>query len=139
MNRLNIKTTTPPAEAAGPVDPISFLVPGYRRALARDIRPEMEIGSWFNFPPRPKVSAPTFWEEKGKDWPLLQELARANFVAQGSNAASERVWSVADDVSGGDRSNVDPETLDAELLLKKNTPVRALLESCSLFDALGSK
>ncbi len=139
VNRLGIKSALPPAEAAGPVDPISFLVPGYRRALAQDIRPEMEIGSWFSFAPRPKVSPPTFWDTKGGEWPLLRELARANFVAQGSNASSERVWSAADDVSGGDRSNVDPETLDAELILKKNTPVRALLESCSLFDALGCK
>jgi hypothetical protein len=137
LKRLSIKSAAPPAQAAEAVDPISFLVPGYRRALVQDIRPEMEIASWFAFPPRPKVTPPAFWEEKGGDWPLLRELARANFVAQGSNAPSERVWSAADDVSGGDRSSVAPETLDTQLSLKKNTPVRALLEGCSLFDALG--
>ncbi len=137
LKRLNIKSAPAPPEQVETVDPTSFLIPGYRRALAQDIRPEMEIQSWFAFPPRPKVSPPKFWEEKGGDWPLLRELARANFVAQGSNAGSERVWSSADDVSGGDRSSVAPETLNAQLLLKKNTPVRARLESCSLFDALG--
>jgi len=137
LMRLNIKSSPPPPEQAETVDPTCFLIPGYRRALVQDIRPEMEIQSWFAFPPRPKVSPPKFWEEKGGDWPLLRELARANFVAQGSNAGSERVWSSADDVSGGDRSSVAPETLNAQLLLKKNTPVRARLEGCSLFDALG--
>ncbi len=82
------------------------------------------------------VSVAEYWERDGAKWPLLQQLARANFVAQASSAASERVWTVADDVSGGDRAQAAPETLNAQLILKKNTPVQAEIMGCDVFDVL---
>jgi hypothetical protein len=66
-------------------------------------------------------------------WPLLQNLAAANFITQASSAASERVWSAADDVSGDDRSSADPTTVNCQLGLKQNTSVWLFLwESLSL-------
>ncbi len=72
-----------------------------------------------------------FWEREGARFPLLQRLARANFVAQASGAASERVWSAADDANGGDRASAAPETLNAQVIL--NTLVQArILGAASL-------
>ncbi len=141
LKRLNITRPVAPAAASSQtrVDPMSFLVPGYSRALTQDVRPEVEIGAWFAVAPKAHVKASAFWDEKGDEWPLLKALAIANFVAQAANAGSERVWSAADDISGGDRSRIAPETLNDQLILKKNTKVRAKLEGCSLFAALGAK
>ena len=77
-----------------------------------------------------------FWEQRGTRFPALQRLARAVLPAQASSAASERVWSAADDLCGGDRSNLKPETLNATLMLRMNTAVRAECEGVGVFDAL---
>jgi hypothetical protein len=124
--------------AAAPADnscPLSLIVQGYNAAVQKKSKPEHEINAWLGIP---VVFTPAaeYWEREGARFPLLQKLARANFVAQGSGAASERVWSSADDVSGGDRASVSPEVLSAQLMLKKNTPVQAQIMGCSLFDAL---
>jgi hypothetical protein len=114
-----------------------ILVVGLRRAEQNAIRPEAEIQSWFASPV--VVDDPVkFWSERGNMWPLLQKLAAANFVAQGSSAESERVWSAADDVSGDDRSSADPATVDCQLVLKQNTPVCARLVGVSEFDVLNA-
>jgi hypothetical protein len=42
-------------------------------------------------------------------------------------------------LSGGDRSGANPETLNTQLILKKNVPVRAFIEKRSLFDVLETK
>jgi hypothetical protein len=126
------------AAAAAPVDdpsPLAFIVQGYNAALAKKSKPEHEINAWLGLPIS-LTPAAEYWEREGAKFPLLQKLARANFVAQGSGAASERVWSSADDVSGGDRASVSPEMLSAQLILKKNTPVQARIMGCSLFDVL---
>jgi hypothetical protein len=49
---------------------------------------------------------------------------------------SERIWSLRDQLSGGDPFRANPETLTTQLMLKKNVPVRALIEQRSLFDVL---
>jgi hypothetical protein len=77
-----------------------------------------------------------YWEKSGHRYPALAQLARAVLPAQASGAHSERVWSAADDLCGGDRSNMKPETLDCAVKLRMNTPVRAQCEGVSLFDAL---
>lgn len=77
-----------------------------------------------------------YWEQRGHRFPALQRLARAVLPAQMSSAASERVWSAADDECGGDRSNLNPRTLDATLLVRMNSEVRAECEGVSLFEAL---
>jgi hypothetical protein len=126
------------AAAAAPVDdpsPLAFIVQGYNAALVKKSKPEHEINAWLGLPIS-LTPAAEYWEREGAKFPLLQKLARANFVAQGSGAASERVWSSADDVSGGDRASVSPEMLSGQLILKKNTPVQARIMGCSLFDVL---
>jgi hypothetical protein len=123
---------------AAPVDnnnPLSLIVQGFNAAVQKKSKPEHEINAWLGLPVSLTPVA-EWWEREGSKFPLLQKLARANFVAQGSGAAAERVWSAADDVSGGDRASVSPEVLSAQLMLKKNTPVQAKIMGCSLFDAL---
>jgi hypothetical protein len=66
-------------------------------------------------------------------------VARPVLTSQAANAASERNWSAADDLSGGDPAAVSADMLNARLALKKNTPVRALIDGVSLFDALTMK
>ena len=134
LKRLGIK----PAAAVAPTasdNPLEFIVQGYNSALQK-VKPEHEINAWLGMPVSVGVSVAEHWEREGSRWPLLQQLARANFVAQASSAASERVWSSADDVSGGDRASVAPETLNAQLILKKNTRVQAEILGCDLFDVL---
>ncbi len=77
-----------------------------------------------------------YWEKHSNQFPALAQLARAVLPAQASGAASERVWSAADDLCGGDRSRLTPETLDATIKLRMNTAVRAECEGVSIFDAL---
>jgi hypothetical protein len=48
-------------------------------------------------------------------------------------------WSLSDDLSGGDRPRANPDILHTQLILKKNVPVRALIERRSLFDVLEAK
>lgn len=143
--RLNIMSVVANAEEQqaalggdGPGATLQMLVPGLRRAYVRDSRVERQIESWFHYDVKPNVSAAQFWFERGGEWPILQALAKANFVAQSSSAASERVWSAADDLSGGDRATAAPQTLNAQLILKYNAPVRALLDQISLFDAFNA-
>jgi len=83
-----------------------------------------------------------FWARMGDAFPLMQQLARCVLVCSASAAASERNWSLADQLSGGDRASVSPETLAAQMMLKKNVPVRAQIEAIrsghkgvGLFDA----
>jgi hypothetical protein len=135
LKRLNIKIE-PKAPAAAEDNPLAFIVQGYNAAHQRTVKPEHEINSWLNMPVVLGASVAEYWERDGAKWPLLQQLARANFVAQTSSAASERVWSAADDVSGGDRARVSPEVLNAQLVLKKNTGVQAEILGCNVFDVL---
>ena len=83
-----------------------------------------------------KPSVLQYWEKRGHRYPALAQLARAVLPAQASGAASERVWSAADDLCGGDRARLKPETLDATIKLRMNTAVRAACEGVSLFEAL---
>ncbi len=137
LKRLSIKMDAATAPAlADNADPLSFIVQGYNAAVLKRARPEHEINAWLAMPVVLDRPVMEFWEREGSRFPLLQRLARANFVAQASGAASERVWSAADDASGGDRASAAPETLNAQLILKKNTPVQALILECSLFDVL---
>ncbi len=83
-----------------------------------------------------KPSVLQYWEKRGHRYPALAQLARAVLPAQASGAESERVWSAADDLCGGDRARLKPETLDATIKLRMNTAVRAACEGVSLFEAL---
>ena len=140
LARLKIKNpeTIEPSAPSVQENVMHALVPGLRRAEQNMVRPEVEIQSWFASPV--SVASPVdFWKVSGGSWPLLQQLARANFIAQASGAASERVWSLADDLSGGDRARVAPENLEIGLILKKNTPARALIMGMSPFEVLEKK
>jgi hypothetical protein len=53
-------------------------------------RMEAEIDNWFATEAEPGLTAEVFWSEAGR-WPLLRELAHANFVVQASGAPSERI------------------------------------------------
>jgi hypothetical protein len=75
-----------------------------------------------------KPSVLQYWEKRGHRYPALKQLARAVLPAQVSGAASERVWSAADDLCGGDRARLKPETLDATIKLRMDTAVRAACE-----------
>ncbi len=135
LQRLGIKPA-PVVQAAEEDNPLAFIVQGYNHAQQNSVRPEHEINAWLGMPIVVGVKLTEYWEREGTRWPLLQQLARANFVAQASSAASERVWSAADDVSGGDRASVAPETLNVQLVLKKNTAVQAEILGCSVFEVL---
>lgn len=136
LKRLGIKPAATMAPAAPSDNPLAFIVQGYNSAQQKRVKPEHEINAWLGMPVSVGVSVTEHWEREGSKWPLLQQLTRANFVAQASSAASERVWSSADDVSGGDRASVAPETLNAQLVLKKNTRVQAEILGCDIFDVL---
>ena len=138
LKRLDIKVdpAAAPASAADNVDPLSFIVQGYNAAVQKRARPEHEIDAWLAMPVVLDRPVMEYWDREGVRFPFLQRLARAYFVAQASGASSERVWSAADDASGGDRASAAPETLNAQLILKKNTPVKDRILNCSLFDVL---
>lgn len=114
------------------------IISGYRRARENDVRHEVEINNWLSRAPMTSYrdTPEKFWEDHGTNWALLRTLARAIFVAQASNASSERIWSEADNLSGGDRSSVAPEVLNCQLILKKNAAVRAKLCDTTLFGAM---
>jgi hypothetical protein len=60
-------------------------------------------------------------------------------VAQASSAASERIWSAAGLMSSGNRASISPASLATQLLLKKNTPTRAVIEKNLIWSVLGQK
>jgi hypothetical protein len=123
LQRLSIKRPDSPIDVVQHGDPVLFsIITGYRRVVQNDVRPDVEIDAWFLEPPK-NQDAVDFWKDCDSKFPLLCELAKANFVRQASGAPSERVWSSADDLSGGDRASVDPDMLDCSLICKKNTPV----------------
>lgn len=137
LQRMDIKRDAvgEPVQQEGEADDFyCLLVKGYRRARQNDILPTAEIEAWFSAPVVRGVSAAAYWAEHGNAWPLLKKLARANFVAQASSAASERIWSLADDLCGGDRTDMDPKLLNTMLILKKNTPVQAQMMGCGLLE-----
>lgn len=70
-----------------------------------------------------------FWRDRGHTWPLLQQLAYANFVAQVSSAA----WFGRQLMTfGDDWSSALPENVESQLMLKKNTKVWAQIENTVL-------
>jgi hypothetical protein len=91
-----------------------------------------EAVDWVDERPVPVKSAAEYWSGRLSE---LGSLARIILTLQASAASSERNWSAADDLSGGDRTNMDPETLDSVLLLKKNVPVIAELHGVSVGEA----
>ena len=60
-----------------------------------------------------------FWSGYGERFPFLRKVARAVFVVPGTSASAERAWSLADDISGGDRASIAPEALNRGVFLKK--------------------
>jgi hypothetical protein len=117
---------------------MQFLIIGYRRAQANAQLPDQEIDSWLSTPCiilADGDSVANFWARK-TDFPLVGRIARATLTFQDSSSASERAFSEADYLSGGDRSSISPEVLNARLILRKNTAVRAEAEGVSLFGAL---
>jgi hypothetical protein len=143
LERLHVGNEAPPPPS-NPMDaPEAFFIFGYRHAVSNVSRPDSEIDSWFACSPRilrSNESVATFWESsESNQWPLLQRLAKPLLTGQGASAASERVWSAADDLCGGDRASTSMETLNARLILKMNTPVRASIQESSLFNALTRK
>ena len=119
-------------------DLMQFLIMGYRRAQANAQLPDQEIDSWLSTPCillPDGVSVANSWATK-TDFPLIRRIARATLTVQDSSSASERAFSDADYLSGGDRSSISPEVLNARLILRKNTAVRAEAEEVSLFGAL---
>lgn len=138
IQRLKLEMTAPPA----PLDPNDaiemYFVNGYRAAAADAIRPDQEIRNWLEAPCvilKPGETFSSFWE-KMNGRPLLKRVAKAIGTVQASNAASERTFSLANYLAGGDRASVLIETLNARILLKHNTKVRAKAEGISLMDAL---
>ncbi len=149
FERLKIAEPVAPSVAPAPVqnDLWRSFIPSLPLPGSTVVR-EQQCADWldapavFLDPAEPDVLKPTvlqFWEQHGKRYPAMQELARAVLPAQASSAESERVWSAADDQCGGDRSSLNPETLNSTLVLRINTPVRAQCEGVPLFQALSKK
>jgi hypothetical protein len=136
--RLKLAKEAPPA----PVDPGDnlelYFIQGYRAALSESVLPDQEIRNWLESAPivlKPPQTWSSFWAGMvGR--PLLTSVAKAIGHVQSSNSASERTFSLADYLSGGDRASTRVETLNARLILKQNTPHRAKLQGVSLFQAI---
>lgn len=112
------------------------IIPNLMKLNQNDI--PSEIDAWLKQHPFELLngqSVASFWSAE-KSFPGLARLARAVLPAQASSAASERVWSSADDLCGGDRTNIDPENLNRAICLRKNTPVIAKILGVGLFDVL---
>ncbi len=135
-----------PSNAAPPRNIFHIIIPSLPAAVNVDGR-DQQAAQWLDQPAEwlgdeqqsPKDCKPLvleYWEKRAHQFPALAQLARAVFPAQASGAASERVWSAADDLCGGDRSSLKPATLDTTVKLRMNTAVRAQCEGVSLFDAL---
>jgi hypothetical protein len=128
-----------PVPVAEPDSILSRMVPGLVRHTGSNVGAEIDL--WLAQLPIELATGKTvasFWSEdsSAKSFPILSRLARAVLPTQASSAASERVWSSADDLCGGDRSNIDPEALNCALCLRKNTSVIAQMKGIGLFDAL---
>jgi hypothetical protein len=132
-----------PDLTAAPQDSlVGQMIPGLIRQNQRDIPAEIDL--WLKQNPvelQKDQSVASFWnsDSSARSFPGLARLARAVLPAQASSAASERVWSSADDLCGGDRTNIDPENLNRALCLRKNTSVIARMLGVGLFDVLKGK
>lgn len=136
--RLKLEMPAPPAPQ-NPGDHIElFFISGYRAALADTTRPDQEIHNWLDSAPiilKEGETFSSFWDNMtGR--PLLRRLAKAIGTVQTSNSASERTFSLADYLAGGNRASTRVETLNGGLILKQNTKIRAKAEGVSLFDAI---
>lgn len=142
--RLKIPVEAPPAvpvqdESA---DTRMFFISGYRHAKSNLSKPEVEINNWLQHPPyilQQGETVASYWEREARNWPIMSKIARPICLAQASNAPSERVWSLADDLSGDDRASIGSEMLNTRLKLKKNTPVMSRITGAPLFDCLKPK
>lgn len=130
------------ATASQPDSLVGRMIPGLVRQNRSDVRSEIDL--WLKqlpFELAENQTVASFWNSDScsRAFPCLARLARAILPAQASSAASERVWSSADDLCGGDRTNIDPENLNRALCLRKNTPVIAQILGVGLFDVLKGK
>jgi hypothetical protein len=106
--RLKLEISAPPAPET-PSDAIEmFFVSGYRAAAADAVRPEQEIHNWLDSAPiilKKGETFSSFWENMSGR-PLLKRVAKAIGTVQASNPASERTFSLADYLAGGDRASM---------------------------------
>jgi hAT family C-terminal dimerisation region len=138
VERFNLKVTAGPVDTTDPSEVKNLYIFGYRRSSQGATAPIQEIDTWLGKSCDVLTANDTvekYWE-RCTNFPLLQKVARIVFVAQVSAAPSERVWSLAGDLCGDERSSMGERMLCASLVLKKNVRVRAKMESCSLFAAL---
>ncbi len=139
VDRLQLAPQPGAQDASSVPSKRSRLIQGlaHKPANARAIAYE-ELIKWYDHPVFVLAEHETllqYWARMGDSFPLTQRLARCVLVCSASSAASERNWSLADQLSGGDRAAASPTTLAAQMLLKKNVPVRAQIEAVQLFNA----
>ena len=75
-----------------------------------------------------------FWEneERTGRYPQLARLAKRVFCVQASEAASERVFSIAGLLSDNERANTSPETLGHRVVVTMNAFARLDLENAAV-------
>ncbi len=107
------------------------LVEGALAAARSGMSASAEIDSWLSEPcPDPKegrdpACAAIFWGSAiSNRFPRLKELARRLLAVQASEAASERVFSIAGVLSDDERANTRPTTLGNRVLIAMNARKR---------------
>ncbi len=107
------------------------LVDGALAAARIGMSASAELDMWLAKPclevseGRDPACAANFWGSAASNrFPRLKELARRVLAVQASEAASERVFSIAGLLSDDERANTKPETLGDRVLIAMNAKKR---------------
>ena len=121
----------PAAQPSADDDIAARLVEGGLAAARVGMSAAAELDTWLNVASpnvvvgRDPACAASFWSsDASNEFPRLKELARRILTVQASEAASERVFSIAGVLSDDERANTRPETLGNRVLIAMNAKKR---------------